>query len=324
MNPDPHLIAPDDEFDRRPPLPLPVAARLGLPGWVQGLFARPSALLALLLLVTFALVALLVPLVAPTNPYDLASLDLFDSRLPPVWVDGGDPRFLLGTDSQGADLLSLLLYGLRTSLAVGLMAVMLSVSIGLILGLLSGYLRGWPEALIMRMADIQFTFPAMLLALLIGGLARSYLPVASQERMAMAIVVLALGLSHWPHFARLVRAAAITESHKNYVAAARIAGRSHGHIMVQQVLPNVLNPVFVLATMDIAFAIMTEATLSFLGFGMPSSQPSLGTLIKVGYGYLFSGEWWVVFFPSAMLVVLLVSVNVFGDWLRDRLDPKLR
>lgn len=303
---------------------IPLSVRLGLPGWAQSLMARPAALLALILLVAVVAVAVMAPLVAPTDPYDLATLDLFDSHLPPAWMEGGDPRFALGSDSQGADLLSLMIYGLRTSLMVGVLAVCLSVTIGLTMGLISGYYRGWVETVIMRMADIQFTFPAMLLALLIGGVSRAALPVASQERLAMLIVVLALGISHWPHFARLVRAAVISEAGKNYVAAARLVGRSHRAIVIQQILPNVLNPVFVLATMDIAFAIMTEATLSFLGFGMPASQPSLGTLIKVGYSYLFSGEWWVVMFPSLLLIVLLVSVNVFGDWLRDRLDPKLR
>lgn len=303
---------------------IPLSVRLGLPGWAQSLMARPAALLALILLVAVVAVAVMAPLVAPTDPYDLATLDLFDSHLPPAWMEGGDPRFTLGSDSQGADLLSLMIYGLRTSLMVGVLAVCLSVTIGLTMGLISGYYRGWVETVIMRMADIQFTFPAMLLALLIGGVSRAALPVASQERLAMLIVVLALGISHWPHFARLVRAAVISEAGKNYVAAARLVGRSHRAIVIQQILPNVLNPVFVLATMDIAFAIMTEATLSFLGFGMPASQPSLGTLIKVGYSYLFSGEWWVVMFPSLLLIVLLVSVNVFGDWLRDRLDPKLR
>ncbi|WP_435170713.1 ABC transporter permease [Falsirhodobacter sp. 1013] len=303
---------------------IPLSVRLRLPGWVRSLLGRPAALLALIMLILIVFVAAFGPWISPTDPYDLSSLDLFDSHLPPAWMDAGDPRFLLGTDSQGADLLSLMIHGLRTSLMVGVLAVSLSVMIGVTMGLISGYYRGWAETVIMRMADIQFTFPAMLLALLIGGISRAALPVASQERLAMLIVVLALGISHWPHFARLVRAAVISEAGKNYVAAARLVGRSHPAIVVQQILPNVLNPVFVLATMDIAFAIMTEATLSFLGFGMPASQPSLGTLIKVGYNYLFSGEWWVVIFPSLVLIALLVSVNVFGDWLRDRLDPKLR
>ncbi|RPE66637.1 peptide/nickel transport system permease protein [Pacificibacter maritimus] len=297
---------------------------IALRGHVRALSFKPFVLFASIILFLMVMIALFAPWLAPTDPYDLATLDLFDSHLPPSWMSGGDARYFLGTDSQGADIMSLLMLGLRTSLTVGLLAVGLSVLIGLTLGLLSGYFRGWIETVIMRAADIQFTFPAMLLALLIGGLARSMFPVNKQESSAFFIVVLALGISHWPHFARLVRAAVISEAGKNYVMASRLAGRGHFGILFRHVMPNSLNPVFVLATMDIAFAIMTEATLSFLGFGMPASQPSLGTLIKVGYGYLFSGEWWVVVFPSAILIILLVSVNVFGDWLRDRLDPKLR
>lgn len=292
--------------------------------WVRGLAERPSAGVAAVLLLVILLAAAAAPLLAPFDPYDLSSVDLLDSHLPPAFVEGGDPRYLLGTDSQGADLYSLLLYGLRTSFIVGLLAVCLSVSLGLTLGLVSGYARGLPETIIMRMADIQFTFPAMLLALLIGGIGRAMLPASAQEQFAMIIVILALGLSHWPHFARLVRASVISEAGKNYVAAARLAGRGHGRILFQHILPNVLNPVFVLATLDIAFAIMTEATLSFLGFGMPASQPSLGTLIRIGYSYLFSGEWWIVLFPALMLIILLVSLTVLGDWVRDKLDPKMR
>jgi peptide/nickel transport system permease protein len=291
---------------------------------VKSLRWRPAAMVAGLMLCVIILAATFAPLIAPHNPYDTSSLDLLDSSLPPSWLAGGDPRFLLGTDSQGADLFSLILYGLRTSLMVGLMAVTVSVTLGLIMGLLSGYFGGFADSVIMRMADIQFTFPAMLMALLIGGISKSLLPLAVQDRYAMLVVVAALGISHWPHFARLVRAATLTQRNKDYVAAARLVGHSHLSVIIRQILPNVLNAVFVLATIDIAFAVMTEATLSFLGFGMPTTQPSLGTLIKIGYTYLFSGEWWVVVFPSGLLVILLISVNVFGDWVRDYFDPKLR
>lgn len=291
---------------------------------LRALRSRPSALLAGVLLLLAILLAVLAPWLAQQTPDDMTALDLLDSHLPPSWMAGGDARFLLGTDSQGADLVSLILYGLRTSLLVGALAVTVSVGLGLFMGLLSGYFGGFVDALIMRMADIQFTFPAMLMALLIGGISKSLLPPATQDRYAMLIVILALGIAHWPHFARLVRAATLTQRSKDYVAAARLVGRSHTSVIVQQILPNVLNAVFVLATMDIAFAVMTEATLSFLGFGMPTSQPSLGTLIKIGYSYLFSGEWWVVMFPSGLLLALLISINVFGDCVRDYFDPKLR
>ncbi|MBL8832456.1 MAG: ABC transporter permease [Rhodospirillales bacterium] len=297
--------------------------------WFAGsLFARrlgraPAAIGALCVLTALVLGALLAPFIAVTNPYDLASLDLLDSHLPPAFMPGGNARFLLGTDSQGADVASLILYGLRASLSVGVLAVSISVGLGTLAGLASGYLGGLYDGIIMRIADIQFTFPAMLLALLIGGVSQSLLSNEMRSALAMPIVVLALGIAHWPHFARLVRGAVLVERQKDYVAAARLVGRGPAFIMATQLLPNVLNPIFVLATLDIAFAIMSEATLSFLGFGMPSTQPSLGTLIRIGYSYLFSGEWWVVIFPGMTLVALLVSINVFGDWLRDLLDPKL-
>jgi peptide/nickel transport system permease protein len=285
--------------------------------------SRPATVAATMLALLVGS-ALLAPWIAPTNPYDLAKLDLLDSHLPPAFMKGGDPRYWLGTDSQGADLLSLILYGLRVSLMVGVLAVSISVCLGTLAGLLSGYLGGVVDSVIMRVADIQFTFPAMLLALLIGGISQSLLSNENRIALAMPIVVIALGISHWPHFARLVRGAVLVEKQKDYVAAAQLVGHGKAAIMAMQILPNVLNPIFVLATLDIAFAIMSEATLSFLGFGVPPTQPSLGTLIKTGYGYLFSGEWWVVIFPGLTLVVLLVSVNLVGDWLRDWLDPKLQ
>lgn len=300
------------------------AARALLPAPLRRLLRAPAATLAAIVLVLVVAAALFAPWLARTNPYDLATLDLLDSHLPPAFMAGGDPRFLLGTDSQGADLLSLILYGLRTSLMVGLMAVAISVLLGTVAGLTSGYAGGLVDSIVMRIADVQFTFPAMLLALLIGGISQSLLPADKRAAFAVPIVVLALGIAHWPHFARLVRGAALVERQKDYVAAAQLGGRGHVAIMFGQILPNVLNPILVLATLDIAFAIMAEATLSFLGFGVPPTEPSLGTLIRIGYSYLFSGEWWVVIFPALTLSLLLVAVNVFGDWLRDQFDPRLR
>ncbi|KPP99475.1 MAG: peptide/nickel transport system permease protein [Rhodobacteraceae bacterium HLUCCA12] len=283
-----------------------------------------QAMIALAVLAILVLAVLLAPLIAPTNPYDMATLDLLNSRLPPIWSDGGTWPFLLGTDSQGGDLLSLILYGMRTSLLVGVLAVTLSVTVGTILGLISGYFGGWAGTVIMRAADVQFTFPAIILALLIGGLAKGVLSPSAQAQFAIPMVVLALGISHWPHFARLVRGAVLVERNKDYVAAARLAGRGPLTIMRRQLLPNVVNPIAVLATLDIAFAVMGEATLSFLGFGLPPTEPSLGTLIRSGYEYLFSGEWWLVIFPALALMALVVAVNLFGDWLRDALNPQLR
>ncbi len=304
-------------------VPTASAPRRG-PRLLARLMASPIAALAALVLLLIVLAALFAPWLARTNPYDLAALDLLDSQLPPAFMPGGDPRFLLGTDSQGADLASLILYGVRISLLVGLLAVTISASVGTLAGLVSGYFGGWVDSIVMRIADIQFTFPAMLLALLIGGISQSLLPGDRRAALALPIVVLALGISHWPHFARLVRGAVLTERQKDYVAACRLGGRGHVSIMLRQILPNVLNPVFVLATLDIAFAIMAEATLSFLSFGLPPTQPSLGTLIRTGYGFLFSGEWHLVIFPALTLVLLLVSINIVGDRLRDSLDPKLR
>jgi peptide/nickel transport system permease protein len=287
-------------------------------------FRSPAAILGALIVLCLALGAVFAPLLAPTNPYDLASLDLLNSRLPPMWTDEGQAPFFLGTDSQGADMLSLILYGTRTSLAVGILAVILSCGLGTLLGLISAWYGGLAGAIIMRAADIQFTFPAIVLALLIGGIVHSALPAGLVEDVSLPLVVAALGLSHWPHFARLVRGAALVERGKDYVAAARLTGRSAGFILRRYILPNVVNPIAVLATLDIAFAVMGEATLSFLGFGLPPTEPSLGTLIRTGYAYLFSGEWWLVIFPALALMLLVVGVNLFGDWLRDALNPKLR
>ncbi|MGY6536963.1 MAG: ABC transporter permease [Pararhodobacter sp.] len=283
-----------------------------------------QAMIAFILLTLLIMAVLLAPFIALTNPYDLATLDLMNSRLPPVWIDGGEWPYVLGTDSQGGDMISLILYGMRTSLLVGVLAVALSVTIGTILGLISGYYGGWAGTIIMRAADVQFTFPAIILALLIGGLAKGVLTPTAQAQFAIPMVVLALGISHWPHFARLVRGAVLVERSKDYVAAARLAGRGPFTIMRRHLLPNVVNPIAVLATLDIAFAVMGEATLSFLGFGLPPTEPSLGTLIRSGYNYLFSGEWWLVIFPALALMVLVVAVNLFGDWLRDALNPQLR
>jgi peptide/nickel transport system permease protein len=283
----------------------------------------PTAMIAAAVLVTLILGAVFAPWVALTDPYDLATLDLMNSRMPPYWQDGQWP-FLFGTDNQGGDVLSLIFYGLRTSLAVGVLAVCVSVGLGTLLGLVAGYYGGWPGAIIMRAADVQFTFPAIILALLIGGVSKGVLSPSQQADFAVILVVLALGISHWPHFARLVRGAVLVERNKDYVAAARLAGRGSLFIMLRQILPNVLNPIAVLATLDVAFAIMGEATLSFLGFGLPPTEPSLGTLIRTGYQYLFSGEWWLVLFPSLALMLVVVAVNLFGDWLRDAINPGLR
>jgi peptide/nickel transport system permease protein len=279
-----------------------------------------SALVTLLMLGA----ALLAPVIAPHDPYDLKSLSLLDSNTPPAWEAGGDKRFLLGTDDQGRDILSTILYGTRSSLLIGLLSVMLAVAIGVSLGLIAGYKGGHVDSVIMRLADIQLTFPAILTALLIDGVALTLFKSARIETGKFSILVIAIGLSYWVQYARTVRSQAIVERNKEYVQAARLIGLSAMRIMFQQVLPNVLSPVLVIATINLALAIITEATLSFLGVGLPPTEPSLGTMIQIGYRFLFSGSWWMVAFPGVTLALLVLAVNLLGDWLRDALNPRLR
>ncbi len=268
--------------------------------------------------------ALFAPWVAPHNPFDLASVSLLDASTPPAWVQGGNPAYPLGTDDQGRDILSTIMFGARISLGVGLASVAFALVLGVSLGLASGYLGGPIDAFIMRLADIQLSFPAILIALLINGVARVVLPADLRLDIAMYVLVLAIGVSGWVQYARTVRGSTLVEKNKEYVQAARVIGRRPVAIMWQHVLPNVTGPVLVIATIHLATAITTEATLSFLGVGVPPTTPSLGTLIGVGNEYLFSGEWWIAVFPGIALVVLVLSVNLLGDWLRDVLNPRLR
>ncbi len=261
--------------------------------------------------------------VAPHNPFDLATLELSDARLPPAWSDGGSTKYLLGTDDQGRDILSALMYGARISLLVGVASVLLSVVVGVGLGLLSGFAGGKTDALIMRVCDVMLSFPSILIALLIDGVGRALFPDA-HDTLAFAVLVFAIALPGWVQYARTVRGSTLVERNKEYVQAARVTGVPPLRIMVRHVLPNVLGPVLVLATIQVATAILTEATLSFLGVGVPPTQPSLGTLIRIGNDFLFSGEWWITIFPGLMLVLVALSVNLLGDWLRDALNPRLR
>jgi peptide/nickel transport system permease protein len=267
--------------------------------------------------------AVFAPWVAPHNPFDLTTLELSNARLPPSWSEGGNPSFFLGTDDQGRDILSALMYGTRISLAVGLASVLLSVGVGVALGLLAGFVGGWLDALLMRMCDVMLSFPSILVALLIAGVGRALFPNA-HDSLAFGVLILSISLTGWVQYARTVRGSTLVERNKEYVQAARVTGVSGARIMRRHVLPNVLGPVLVLATIQVATAIITEATLSFLGVGAPPTSPSLGTLIRVGNDYLFSGEWWITIFPGAMLVVIALSVNLLGDWLRDALNPRLR
>ncbi|MEC7651196.1 MAG: ABC transporter permease [Pseudomonadota bacterium] len=285
----------------------------------------PLAIIAAVVVALLFLVAILAPLVAPTNPFDPASLNLMNGFTPPMTPNmfTGE-SFVMGTDDQGRDLLSAIIYGLRVSLFVGVMSVMLAMGLGVSLGLTAGYVGGWLDNLIMRIADIQLTFPSILIAMLIFGVLRGIIPPDLRDEMAIFVLITAIGLSEWVPFARTVRATTMVEKEKEYVQAARLIGLGRTQIMWRHILPNVLGPVLVIATITLALAIIAEATLSFLGVGAPPTEPSLGTLIRIGQDYLFSGEWWILTFPAVTLLALALSVNLLGDWLKDTLNPRLK
>ena len=283
----------------------------------------PMAVVAGVIAFVCIFCAMFAPWVSPHDPFNLATLELSDARLPPAWSEGGSRKYLLGTDDQGRDILSALMYGARISLVVGLASVVLSVLVGVTLGLLAGFKGGWIDGALMRLCDVMLSFPAILVALLIAGVGRAIFPNAN-EALAFGVLILAISLTGWVQYARTVRGSTLVERNKEYVQAARVTGVAPMRIMRRHVLPNVLGPVLVLATIQVATAIITEATLSFLGVGAPPTSPSLGTLIRIGNDYLFSGEWWITVFPGLMLVLIALSVNLLGDWLRDALTPRLR
>ena len=285
----------------------------------------PVAIVSALCVALLMLGALFAPLIAPHNPFDPATLNLmngFSKPMEPNLITG--ETFVFGTDDQGRDVLSTILFGMRISLFVGITAVLFAMVLGISLGLIAGYVGGWIETIIMRAADVQLTFPAILVAMLIFGIAKGFTPVDMRDEMAIWVLIIAIGLSDWVQFARVVRGATLVEKSKDYVEAARLIGRRPFAIMLRHILPNVMSPVLVIATISLALAIIAEATLSFLGVGAPPTQPSLGTLIRIGQGFLFSGEWWILFFPAVTLLILALSVNLLGDWLRDALNPRLR
>ena len=285
----------------------------------------PVAMVSSAVTLLLVLAAVFAPLIAPLDPFNPASLNLMNGFTPPATPNQftGD-EFLLGTDDQGRDVYSTILYGMRISLFVGFAAVAFAMVLGITLGLVAGYVGGWTETIIMRIADVQLTFPSILVAMLITGVAKGFTPVEYRDSMAIIVLIVAIGLSDWVQFARVVRGSTLVEKNKEYVQAAKLIGRSPFTIMLKHILPNVLSPVLVIATISLALAIIAEATLSFLGVGAPPTQPSLGTLIRIGQGYLYSGEWWILFFPAVTLLALALAVNLLGDWLRDALNPKLR
>ena len=305
-------------------LPVSAWARLLDSDFIYSFRRTPTALVSALVLVLFVLIAVFAPWIAPQNPFDPMAIDLMDARLPPAWIEGGRLRYLLGTDGQGRDLLSLLMHGLRISLLVSFCATLFALGVGVTLGLLSGYVGGRLDNLVMRLADMQLSFPTILVALLIDGLARAALPRELHAKLALLVVIFAIGISTWVQYARTVRGATLVERSKDYVHAARLIGMGPLRILFRHVLPNVLGPVLVIATLALGLAILTEATLSFLGLGVPPTSPSLGTLIRIGNEVLFSGEWWVTLMPGLCLVVLVLAINLLGDWLRDVLNPRLK
>lgn len=304
----------------------------------QGWFARawdsdmayslrhsPVAAISLIVFLILVVSAVFAPLVAPYTPFDPSTLELMDGFTPPGEAAlGTGAVYWFGTDDQGRDIFSAILYGMRLSLFIGLMAVLLAAFIGISLGLIAGYFGGWVDAIIMRIADIQLTFPSILIAMLIFGVAKGLTPPELRDQMAIWVLILSIGLSDWVQFARTVRSSAMVETRKEYIQAARMIGRKRRAILLRHLLPNVMSPVLVIATISLALAIILEATLSFLGVGAPPTKPSLGTLIRIGQDFLFSGEWWIILFPSITLLLLALSVNLLGDWMRDFLNPKLQ
>jgi peptide/nickel transport system permease protein len=284
----------------------------------------PVAVASAIVLAICLSAALFAPWIAPHDPFDLRTLNLLDALAPPAWLAGAKPGYLLGTDDQGRDVLSAIMFGSRISLLVGLASVGLAIAVGVALGLVAGYVGGRLDAVIMRVADVQLSFPAILIALLIDGVARAALPREAHADVALFVLIFAIGAANWVQYARTVRGSTMVERSKEYIQAARVIGIPPLAIMRRHLLPNVLGPVLVLATINIATAVITEATLSFLGVGVPPTQPSLGTLIRVGNDFLFSGEWWITIFPGAALVIMVLAINLLGDWLRDALNPKLR
>ncbi len=287
-------------------------------------FRSPLTVVAAILSVAIMLAALLAPWLASMDPFDPAQVFLADANIPPVWQDGGDPRFVLGTDDQGRDLYSAILYGMRVSLVIGLSGVALAATIGITLGLVAGYAGGRVDAVIMRVADVQLTFPAILIALLVNGVVQALSKGSSRETWAFGVLILSIGLSFWVQYARTIRGSTLIEKNKDYIHAARLVGQPTPLILLRHLLPNVIGPVLVILTINLGLAIITEATLSFLGVGLPPTQPSLGTLISIGNKYLFSGDWWIVTFPGLTLAVFVLSINLIGDWLRDALNPRLQ
>ncbi|WP_305813172.1 ABC transporter permease [Photobacterium leiognathi] len=281
------------------------------------------AMVCFAVFLSFATAALFAPFIAPTNPYDLSSIDIMDSELPPSWMEDGDENFLLGTDDQGRDIFSTILYGARLSLTIGLLAVALQMTLGIVIGLTAGYFGGRVDSFLMRVADVQLSFSTMMVAIIVSAIFRTALGAETYAQYAVIMLVVIIGIAEWPQYARTVRASVLAEKKKEYVEAAKVMGFRAPRIMFRHILPNCLSPILVISTVQVANAIMSEAALSFLGLGLPVDQPSLGSLISIGFKYIFSGQWWITAFPGIVLVVLVLVINLLGDWLRDVFNPKI-
>ena len=282
------------------------------------------AVISTIVFLTILICSTFAELIAPYNPFDPVNVSLLDAFTPPVWIDGGSTNFVLGTDQQGRDMLSTMIYGSRISLIVAFASILFAMLLGTFLGVTSGFFGGRYEIIVMRFTDVQLTIPSILMALLVDGIARGFISKSLHNDMAIYVLIFAIGISEWPQFARVTRAATLVEKNKEYILASKIIGLSNFLIMFKHILPNILRPILVIATIGLALAIITESTLSFLGVGVPPTTPSLGTLIRFGNDFLFSGEWWITFFPAIFLVVLALSINLLGDWMRDALNPKLK
>ncbi len=281
------------------------------------------AMFSFAVFLTFFLAALLSPLIAPTNPYDLTSIDIMNSELPPSWMEGGDAAFWLGTDDQGRDIFSTILYGSRLSLMIGFCAVALQLFLGIIIGLSAGYFGGRIDSFLMRFADVQLSFSTMMVAIIVSAIFKASFGGEFYGEYAVLMLIVIIGIAEWPQYARTIRASVLAEKEKEYVEAARVMGFRSPRIMFRHILPNCLSPILVISTVQIANAIMSEAALSFLGLGLPVDQPSLGSLISIGFNYIFSGSWWITAFPGIVLVTIVLVINLLGDWLRDVFNPKL-
>ncbi|MCP3942635.1 MAG: ABC transporter permease [Desulfobacteraceae bacterium] len=281
------------------------------------------AMTSFIVLVLFLIIALTAPWISPMDPYDDHNIDIMNSEIPPMWMDGGSSEFILGTDNMGRDMLSTMFYGLRTSIIIGLGAVSLQAVLGVVLGLTAGYMGAKTDAILMRIADIQFSFPYLMVAIFIGAMFQVVFGVGLYEQLAVPLLVIIIGVSNWPMFARTIRASVMGEKHKEYVEAARVIGLPRLTIMFRHVLPNSLTSVMVIFTIQVGSAVQSEAALSFLGLGMPVTRPSLGSLIRAGQEYIFSGSWWITIFPGLLLVIFVLVISLLGDWLRDVLNPKL-